>query len=148
MSLEHVPATGVALQSHRDALLTGPLRQAQAVVAQQFVLADLYQQRRQPARSACSGDKAAEPGSASAGSSRRTALSSQARDSGGSPAAGVCRRAGSRRSVQGENSSNPAGSSKPRAFSSRARDSARWPPAESPASSSRRGGWPASSNAR
>lgn len=48
MSLEHVPATGVALQSHRDALLTGPLRQAQAVVAQQFVLADLYQQRRQP----------------------------------------------------------------------------------------------------
>ena len=48
MGLEHVPATGVALQSHRDALLAGPLRQAQAVVAQQFVLADLYQQRRQP----------------------------------------------------------------------------------------------------
>ncbi len=147
MSLEHVPATGVALQSHRDALLTGPLRQAQAVVAQQFVLADLYQQRRQPARSACSGDKAAEPGSASAGSSRRTALSSQARDSSGSPAAGVCRR-WQPRSVQGENSSNPAGNGKPRAFSSRARDSARWPPAESPASSSRRGEWPASSNAR
>ncbi len=140
MGLEHVPATGVALQSHRDALLAGPLRQAQAVVAQQFVLADLYQQ-------ACSGDRAAEPGSASAGSSRRTALSSQARDSSGSPAAGVCRR-WQLRSVQGENSSNPAGNGKPRAFSSRARDSARWPPAESPASSSRRGEWPASSNAR
>ncbi len=52
------------------------------------------------------------------------------------------------RPVQGENSSNPAGNGKPRAFSSRARDSARWPPAESPASSSRRGEWPASSNAR
>ena len=127
MGLEHVPATGVALQSHRDALLTGPLRQAQAVVAQQFVLADLYQQRRQPRQ---------------VGMQRRQAL-----DSSGSPAAGVCRR-WQLRSVQGENSSNPAGNGKPRAFSSRARDSARWPPAESPASSSRRGEWPASSNAR
>ncbi len=148
MGLEHVPATGVALQSHRDALLAGPLRQAQAVVAQQFVLADLYQQRRQPRQVGMQRRQGGpEPGSASAGSNRRTALSSQARDSSGSPAAGVCRR-WQPRSVQGENSSNPAGNGKPRAFSSRARDSARWPPAESPASSSRRGEWPASSNAR